>query len=188
MRFRLSLEELKSKVDIALKNNDLFADLKDVKIELRLSVGGPSRVSYHGNKLGSRQKMVFWLTCLCPVIYVIIYAGWFFLLLYPFYTSLSPYLIFAQFALFLFGLLLAFNLTFINPRARNKKDENTFFLTMPSSSFLYLAPFQMEESLLHELQHIRQQVRDCPPSEKEADRIAKELLPIYLARVQERKA
>jgi len=187
MRFRLSLEELKSKVDIALKNADLFADLKDAKIELRLSKTGPPRVIYHGAKRSRMQIIGFWLTLLFPVIYIIIYAVWFFLLWYPYHTLFSSYLIFLQLALFLFGLFIAFNLTLMNPMGRNKKEKNTFLLIMPSTSFLYLIPFRMEKSLLHELQHMRQGFRRCVPSEKEAIRIAKELLPIFLAKVKEGK-
>jgi len=181
MRFRLSLEELKSKVDIALKNDDLFADLKDAKIELRLSIGGPSRVNYNWKKLSFFQRIPWWFyDILIPIVYTAICV-------YFWYTNpFTPlYLTLVQFALFLISLLVILNLTFREPRVKSKKD--TFLLTMPSPSFLYLLPFQMEKSLLHELLHIRQGFRRCVPSEKEANRIATELLPIFLAKVKSRK-
>lgn len=179
MRFRLSLEELKSKVGIALKSDDLFADLKDVKIELRLSIGGPSRVNHYWKKLSFFQRIaVPFFSIFVPIVYTVtcVYIFW---CSYPFTPR---YLKIVQYTLFSIALLVILNLSFMYPKVKSKKD--TFLLTMPSLSFLYLLPFQMEKSLLHELQHIRQGVRECVPSEKEASRIAKELLPTFLARVK----
>ena len=149
MRFRLSLEELKSKVDIALKNDDLFADIKDAEIELRLSIVGPPRVNYDWKKLSFFQRIAPWVCDIfIPIVYIPIFV---YFLSYPF-TPLNLKLVLL--AVFSIGLIVGSNLIFQNPREKSKKD--TFILTMPSPSFTYLLPFQMEKALLHELQHIRQ--------------------------------
>jgi hypothetical protein len=179
MRFRLSLEELKSKVDIALKNDDLFADLKAAKIELKLSIGGTPRVSYNWKKPSFFQKIKPWFFGIFIPIFYVVFGIYF--LSYPF-TPLHLKLV--QFAVFFIGMIVALNLVFI-PSVKSKKD--AFILKMPSHSFSYLLPFYMEKSLLHELQHIRQGVGGSTPSEKEANKIAKELLPIFLAKVKKGK-
>jgi hypothetical protein len=180
MRFRLRLEELKSDVEIALENADLFADLKDAKMELRLSKAGPPRVNYEWKNRSLIQRIAWWLFgILIPIVYVTICAYFLYIPSTPLFVKL------VQFILFSITLAVIVNSSFMDPRIKSK--EGTFLLIMPSTSFLYLLPFHMEKSLLHELQHVRQGFRGWVPSEKEANKKAKELLPTFLAKIKERR-
>lgn len=167
-------KEFQEMLKVALKYDMLYGDLKNVKIDLRTSPIGPSYVHYNWSKPPKRPfylraSFTRWMSLMYVAVYSIMFLLW------PVTWQLINLVI------FLVGLLIVLNLTFIDPRI--KKKENVFTLVMPSISILHLiSPF--EKSLLHELQHIRQEVKGLPISEKDANIMANKLFPIFRNKIR----